>query len=101
MVMTTIDIPDDVEVHSIKSATLPAGWQQFQYLPLTRKISDEWLFKNRSLVMKVPSAVVQDDFNYLINPHHTDFSLVKILNTERFAFDRKLFGSGDSKGNAY
>ncbi len=101
MVMTTIDIPDDVEVYSIESATLPAGWQQFPNIPLTRKIGDEWLVKNRGLVMKVPSAVVQGDFNYLINPHHADFSLVKILNTERFAFDGRLFGANDSKGDSY
>jgi RES domain-containing protein len=41
--------------------------------------------------MKVPSAVVQGDFNYLINPFHKDYSRIKIVSTERFSFDNRLF----------
>lgn len=41
--------------------------------------------------MKVPSAVVQGDFNYLINPQHPDFKKVKIIKKEKFSFDQRLF----------
>ena len=41
--------------------------------------------------MKVPSVVVQDEFNYLINPMHGNFAEVKILRIEDFTFDERLF----------
>jgi hypothetical protein len=40
---------------------------------------------------KVPSAVVSGDYNFLINPFHSDFGKVKILQKEVFEFDRRLF----------
>jgi len=41
--------------------------------------------------VQVPSAVVQGEFNFLLNPAHKDFKKVKILKTEAFAFDKRLF----------
>jgi len=42
-------------------------------------------------VLKAPSAVVQGDFNYLINPNHKEFKKIKVLKTEKFDFDGRLF----------
>jgi len=43
------------------------------------------------LVLKVPSAVVQEEYNYLVNPNHRDFHKVKIIAVEPFTFDERLF----------
>ena len=41
--------------------------------------------------MKVPSAVVKGDFNYLLNPYHEDFHRIKIIHQEDFPFDKRIF----------
>jgi RES domain-containing protein len=82
-----IEIPDD-SVEFI--APLPNAWKED--LTLTRAIGSEWLRSNRSLCLRVPSAVVLD-FNYLINPRHKDFSLVKIIAVTPFQYDARLFQS--------
>ena len=47
--------------------------------------------ENKYLVLKVPSVVVQGEFNYLINPNHPEISNVKIKTIEKFNFDERLF----------
>ena len=41
--------------------------------------------------MKVPSALINGEFNYLINPKHKDFSKIMIINKESFNFDARMF----------
>jgi RES domain-containing protein len=82
-----IEVPDD-SVESI--APLPNAWKED--LTLTRAIGSEWLRSNRSLCLRVPSAVIPD-FNYLINPRHKDLGLVKIIMVNRFEYDPRLFQS--------
>ncbi len=83
-----IELPDS-EIFEVKK--LPSDWQTFPHADSTQKIGDEFLKKNKFLTLKVPSAVVQGDFNYLINPMHPDFSKIKILKIEKFSFDERLF----------
>jgi RES domain-containing protein len=53
-------------------------------------IGDNWLKKNTILLLKVPSVVIPEEFNYLINPLHKDFHKVKIKETKLFRFDERL-----------
>jgi len=55
-----------------------------------KSIGDNWLKKNTSLLLKVPSVVMPEEFNYLINPLHKDFHKVKIKETKLFRFDERL-----------
>jgi RES domain-containing protein len=89
--LTTIKIPDEIKINSINENDLTENWKSFPYSGLTQKIGDEFIKQNNSLVLKVPSAVVQGDYNYLINPSHIDFSTIKIVNKEPFSFDERLF----------
>ncbi|MBU2650334.1 MAG: RES family NAD+ phosphorylase [Bacteroidetes bacterium] len=89
--MISIEIPDDITVQEIKVGSLPKSWKSFPYAGSTQKIGDEFIKENRLLILKVPSAVVQGDHNYLINPAHEDFQKIKITGKERFVFDQRLF----------
>lgn len=89
--LTEIEIPDDVKIEKISVSRLSADWNQFPHSQETQGIGDWFVAQNNSLVLKVPSAVVQGDFNYLINPNHPEFSKVKIVNSESFSFDERLF----------
>jgi RES domain-containing protein len=86
----TIHLPL-VAVAELKSSHLPADWRQFPYSSSTQKLGDKFLAEGKYLVFKVPSASVQGDFNYLINPAHKEFHKIRILKIESFEFDARLF----------
>lgn len=90
-VMMTLYIPDDLGVQHITTAELPAGWNVFPY-PLTiQAIGDRFVSENRYCLLKVPSAVTQGDFNILINPNHSGFGRIKMIDSQRFPFDSRVF----------
>lgn len=83
-----IEIPDDV---FFEPKRLPKQWNMFPHPDSTQKIGDKFLRENNFLFMKVPSAAVQGEFNYIINPRHTHFEKVSIKKIEKFTFDDRLF----------
>lgn len=86
----TIQIPDDICILSIEQKKLPADWTEFQHIPLTQQLGEEWIKDNKSAVLKVPSSIINAEYNYLINPLHPDFSAIKLLKSETFVFDRRI-----------
>lgn len=83
-----IEIPDD---NILEVKRLPKDWQTFPHADSTQKIGDKFLKDKKYLVLKVPSAAVQGEFNFLVNPRHPDFDKVKIKKKEKFSFDERLF----------
>ena len=90
-VMLTIHVPDDVSLTRINRADLPRGWNSFPYPSSTCSIGDSFVSRNAYCAMQIPSAVTKGDYNILINPHHPDFARVKIVDTEPFPFDDRIF----------
>jgi len=89
--MLLIEIPDDIPILEINTRDLPEGWRKFPYLEKTLQLGDQFILENEFLVMKVPSAVIPGDFNYLINPHHPDFEKIKNIKKEPYEFDERFF----------
>lgn len=89
--LVTLAIPDDIAFYEVKINELPEDWSTFPHPASTKSFGDELLTNADYLVIKVPSAVVQGDYNYLINSHHKSIAKVSILNTEAFEFDERLF----------
>ncbi len=89
--LVTIEIPDNIQINSINLNTLPKNWNKFPYPVLTQDIGNRFIDENKYLVLRVPSAVIQGDFNYLLNPNHKDFVKIKITKKEKFSFDERLF----------
>jgi len=90
MMMMIIYIPDQIEVVEVKQNILKNNWDEFPPKFETRHFGDQFLDEKKYLLMKVPSAVVQGDFNILCNPLHIQFAEIKIVDTEIFRFDRRL-----------
>jgi RES domain-containing protein len=90
-VMTTIFIPDDISVKKINIDTLPPDWNVFPHPASTQLIGDKFVLDNRFCVLQIPSAVTFGDYNMLINPNHSEFHKIKIIETVRFPFDKRIF----------
>lgn len=89
--LSTIEIPDSADMAEIKETALPKDWKTIPHSNSTQLIGDKFLSDNKFLIIKVPSVVVQGDYNYLLNPANKLFSKVKIIKTEAFEFDERLF----------
>lgn len=90
-VMVEIDIPSYVSISTLSKEDLPANRSSFPHLLDTQQIGDAFVTERKDCVLKVPSAVVPGDFNFLINPYHPDFSTIRIVGQEDFPFDSRLF----------
>jgi len=87
----SIEIPDTVEIKVLPTHEYPINWNSIPHSATPQKTRDNFIMQNDYAVLKVPSAVVQGDFNYLLNPNHTDFKKIKIVKAESFSFDSRLF----------
>jgi RES domain-containing protein len=85
-----LDIPDQVLIEEVPAAMLPPDWQQVTSYPQCQEIGSAWYQLRRSAVLKVPSAIIASEANYLLNTSHPDFSQVKLLSTEDFIFDPRI-----------
>ena len=73
---------------SIELKELKPGWKN--HIEYTRAIGEDFLKMNQTLVLKVPSAIVPQEHNFLINPIHKDFKRMKIVNSELLELDKRL-----------
>ena len=87
----SISIPDEITIMEIHPSTLPKNWNCFPYDDATQKLGDLFIKEGKYLILKVPSAVVQGDYNLLINPRHNQINSIKIDAKELFHFDDRLF----------
>ena len=82
-----IQIPD-IEFQDIRISKLKVDWQY--HLNYTQWIGDQFITSNKALILKLPSAIVPQEHNFLVNPLHTAFKKVKIINTELLELDKRL-----------
>ena len=87
--LATIRFPDSV-VGTLDVAALPSEWRRFPSPPENQAVGDKWVAEGRSLVLRLPSAIVPSASNYLINPAHARLVAAVIETPERFAFDPRL-----------
>ncbi len=88
--MITIETPDDF-IH-IDEAQLPQNWQDHPDLDVLKQMGNTFLLGKKNLLLKVPSAIVNEEYNYLLNPAHPDAQKVKLKNIQPFNFDNRLIG---------
>lgn len=81
---------DESLVLRVPRASLPDNWQSQSALPRTRAIGDAWVARSSSTVLEVPSRVVPEEANYLLNPDHPEFASVRVGQPRAFRFDPGL-----------
>lgn len=87
--VATIQLPES-PIEIVTANELPVDWQLADE-PLF-VITDQWIAKRSRLILQVPSAVIHQECNDLINPAHPDFTNVKVESVCSFEFDKRAFG---------
>ena len=89
-----IEIPIEIPemVLEIKLSELPSNWNTLQSYPRLQEIGSKWYEKKESLILKVPSALIPQEHNFVINTAHEWFKTqVKLIDLEEFFWDGRLF----------
>lgn len=91
--LVTIFVPDAVSILGTDIKKLPAGWDAPDIKNPTQKAGDVFLSEKKYLLLSVPSVIVFEERNLILNPQHADFKKVKIINKRRINFDKRVEGN--------
>ena len=84
-----IDVPDDLDREAVDPSGLPAKWREPEN-PQCKVIGDLWISEAPVPLLQVPSVIIPEEYNILINPSHPDAARVAIANEREFVFDARL-----------
>jgi RES domain-containing protein len=85
-----VDIPDALAVSKVRTEDLPTEWRRQPAPPELRDIGTRWVESCETVALRVPSAVVPGEHNFLLTPRHPDFARLAISEPQPFAFDERL-----------
>jgi RES domain-containing protein len=85
-----LEAPDELVVARLAPTDLPTDW--VENMPGTQAIGDAWLKSRRSPLFSVPSALVPETFNILLNPDHREARRVVVLEAREHVIDPRLLG---------
>jgi RES domain-containing protein len=77
-------------VKRLRMADLPANWRRNPPPPSIQQIGDRWVAAAESAVLRVPSALIETEFTFLLNPLHPDFAKIRMGAERRYRFDPRL-----------
>lgn len=89
--IAAIEIPDDILPKEIAISALPKNWRSYNPTPLElAELGTKWARRGKTLLLRVPSAVVEHEYNIIINPSHLDIKRVAVKQIEDFIYDERL-----------
>ena len=85
-----IQVPDSLKIEIIDALSLKAGWQKIEHFTYCQNIGADWLSGSEKAILKVPSVLIKNEFNFVLNPSHPDFKKIKLTAVEDFIFDPRF-----------
>ena len=90
LVAMQLQIPDGILEARVQASTLPADWKEVPDHPACVKAGDTWARNASTALLRVPSAIVPEEENILINPVHIEAVRIAVVHTRAFVFDPRL-----------
>jgi len=91
LVIVTAEVPDNVVRTSVSPKQLPSNWRQSPATPELAGIGDQFVRDCSAPILIVPSVLAPDESNWLFNPHHPEFSRIRLHSTQAFEYDSRFF----------
>lgn len=95
LVVVRAEIPDGVSRVRVAAKELPPNWRQTPAPPALARFGDDFVRRRNAAILIVPSVVAPSEFNWLINPSHTEFRRIRLGKLESFRYDARIVGSED------
>jgi RES domain-containing protein len=96
LVLVRIELPENCSVEEPHFADLPADWDAVPIGTGSMDFGTTWAQQTRSLVLHVPSAVIPEEGNAILNPHHLEYATVQMSILRDFHYDRRMYTSRTS-----
>ena len=93
LILVRIELPENCSVEEPALADLPAGWNAVPIRPTSMDFGTTWAQERRSLVLYVPSALVPEEGNAVLNPNHPEFATVDMSIQRDFQYDPRIYVS--------
>ena len=90
LVSLMAEVPDALRMERMEIDALPAGWHRIDNKHVQR-LGTDWAKSLSSVALIVPSAVVEGEWNILLNPAHPDFSKIAVSAAKPFHYDERMF----------
>lgn len=91
LVSLRVEIPEGLRRETIEVADLPKSWRTYPAPETLQDLGTEWVRRGESALLSVPSAVVPEERNYLLNPEHSEFSRIRLGSPRPFDFDPRMW----------
>jgi RES domain-containing protein len=85
-----IQIPEGVLEQRVHTSDHPVDWNEVPEHPACVRIGDRWVASASTPILRVPSAIVPEEENVLINPNHPDSGRIAVVHIRGFGFDPRL-----------
>lgn len=85
-----LEIPDDLKIQKIIVDDLPSGWRTFTDYSECQPFGNKWYDDGTYPILKVPSAVLPDSSNYVINSLHPDFKKIQLARVTDLIPDQRI-----------
>ena len=86
--ITTIQVPGDFLDHP--PAVLPGNWRDAPAPSSTKEFGTKTLKERSHAVLRFPSAILPQEFNYLLNPLHPSSTDFKVIDVQDFVYDVRI-----------
>lgn len=86
----TIECPDNLPIKTINLKDLAENWADYDQMRLSQQIGEKWIRENETAILRVPSSIIDEEVNYLLNPGHKDFKSIRLTKSQPFIFDKRL-----------
>ncbi len=90
LLLIKIELPDRIKIQTVSEKIMTKGWDSFPFAHETVNFGTEFLQKKEHLALKVPSVIIPDEFNILLNPLHPDINDCRIISSAPFLYDKRL-----------
>jgi RES domain-containing protein len=91
LVAIAAEVPKDLPISSVEEGSLPRGWRKYPAPEALAEIGTRWFEERKTPILAVPSAVVPQEKNYLLNPAHPRFREIRIGKPEPLSLDSRMW----------
>jgi RES domain-containing protein len=94
LVAVAADVPESLRLERIGLGGLPEGWRRYPAPESLQDIGTAWVARGSTAILSVPSAVIPEERNYLLNPVHPEFKRIRLGEPKPFHFDPRMWKAG-------